>query len=334
MNNPIHLILPHESKKNRSAIIAHNIFALLKKRGIKLSDFAKEISVDCSTLYKWKNGNNEIPTDMFDVAAKCLNVTANDLFYDEKEKVGMPGFEETSKEAKLLQKIIYVRHYRKTVSNPFQFLVLSAVLVALFSLVTFFLTESNPFWGLLGFGAGIALVIFCFSASSDQETLIVQQTDKVYYKAVTKDNPIFKTNLLLRAVSFLSYAGLTTSVFFTYRGSGQDGVFIISLIFGGSGLILSTLSFFEVPPKCPDALDDFSFGPFYLFVMDLALSISLTAFSIGEMSVVPFGVWPGVLCGSLSALSDGASLWLSGRLFSQYKMVIERREKGIEELYR
>jgi transcriptional regulator with XRE-family HTH domain len=130
MNNPIHLILPHESKKNRSAIIAHNIFALLKKRGIKLSDFAKEISVDCSTLYKWKNGNNEIPTDMFDVAAKCLNVTANDLFYDEKEKVGMPGFEETSKEAKLLQKIIYVRHYRKTVSNPFQFLVLSAVLVA------------------------------------------------------------------------------------------------------------------------------------------------------------------------------------------------------------
>jgi transcriptional regulator with XRE-family HTH domain len=88
MNNPIHLLLPRDSAKSRSAIIVKNIFAILKKRNIKLADFAKAINVDTSTIYKWKNGNNEISTDMFDAAAKYLKVTANDLFMTKRRKWG------------------------------------------------------------------------------------------------------------------------------------------------------------------------------------------------------------------------------------------------------
>jgi transcriptional regulator with XRE-family HTH domain len=334
MNNPIHLLLPRDSKKSRSAIIAENIFAILKKRNIKLADFARAINVDASTIYKWKNGNNDISTDRFDAAAKYLNVTANDLFYDEKEKVGMPRFEEPSTEAKLAQKIIVVRRYRKVVSKPGKLLILSAILTLLFSLITFFLVKLDVFWGLVSLGTGIVFIIWSVSSASDEETLIVQHTDEVYYKAVSKGNPIFKKNLWFRGVSFLAYIGFAVSIFFTYRGMDQEALFIISLILATFGFMASFMSFVEIPRSCPEFLEDFSFGPFYLFVVDLALSTSLIAFSIAETAVVPAAVWPGILCGCLSALSDGASLWLSGQLFSQFKMVIDKGNNDIEELYR
>lgn len=334
MNNPIHLRLPRDSKKTRSAIIVENIFAILKKRNIKLTDFAKAIGVDTSTIYKWKNGTNDISTDMFDAARNYLNVTANDLFYDEKEKVGMPGFEEPSTEAKLAQKIIAVRRYRKVVSKPRKLLIFSAILTFLFSLIAFFLTKLNVFWGLVSLGTGIAFVIWSVNSAADEETLIVQHTDEVYYMAVSTEDPIFKKNLWFRIVSFLAYAGFSVSIFFTYRGTGQEAIFIISLILAALGLMASILSLVEIPRSCPKVLEDFSFGPFYLFVVDLALSTSLIAFSIAETAVIPAAVWPGILCGCLSALSDGVSLWLSGQLFSQFKMMIDKGEKGIEELYR
>jgi hypothetical protein len=246
----------------------------------------------------------------------------------------MPRFEEPSAEAKLAQKIIVVRRYRKVVSKPRKFLILSVVLTFLFSLITFFLVKLDVFWGLMSLGTGIVFVIWSVNSASDEETLIVQHTDEVYYKAISKENPIFKKNLWFRVVSFLAYAGFAVSIFFTYRGTGQEALFIISLILAAFGLMASILSFAEIPRSCPEVLEDFSFGPFYLFIVDLALSTSLIAFSIAETAIVPAIVWPGILCGCLSALSDGVSLWLSGQLFSQFKMVIDKGNNVIEELYR
>ena len=324
------------SSLSRSEIIHNNFFKELKKRDITNVRYAKDNSLDKTTLSKWKNMTTTMSIEQVYQAALYLKITVNDLYYSiaEKKRIHVLSINPDYIPIKA-KHVVEIKMYEKQFKHPLYLLLLLFFIFVILTVITFFASKLSGFWMFLLFLIPILGYLYYKEEFSLKKTFIVDYLDDIYYKIDDSKNQYYAINLILHLISLFS--AIISIVLLFQKNSFVDRNLETMTIFLLLGMILYMVAnFFTLLTQqryFKTEIYDNEISPHTSSMVNVFMAFLSLAIGICFLYQYFNDYWYVIMPLLATTIFSTGEYLLTTKKYSEYRMVFKEHNNEIKDLF-
>ncbi len=322
---------PKENDAERAGVsrtVHENFFRELKKRNISSKKYAEDNFIDSSLPSKWKTGKSSMTVEQIYQAAEYLNITVNELYYDEDKKREIAVLSEGEYRPLPADRLFSVKRYDIFCAGKNRFLIFLLAFTAGLGLLGCLYAGKYPnFFWFSALGALLSVVFFMLT-NCPKDVFHIGCLDKIYFfRAEETTRPPV---LMFLSWLFAFLFSCVSFVLFLFAPDFDDGMnsqfvftFICSMILPAS-FFAAGISF---PIRWPGRTDE---GVFFALSFSFCLTVAMWMQTC-HMLFFSFAASPLYLLVTAVSLSAASlsTLWffLLKKFLSSYALMYKEYKK-------
>lgn len=175
--------------RSRQQIISDNIEIFIDSRNLKRTDFQEKMGLTKQDYYKKKelNGSSYSVDDIV-TAAKILNVTTNDLIYNDEEKIALEVITSKKYDPIMAQQELTIQFLNSCFEKPSTIIYKIVFINLILSIAIYFIAKYSILFTLAFFPIIILIFFFIKHTIGYKQTFIINYLDDIYYKIKNVNN--------------------------------------------------------------------------------------------------------------------------------------------------
>lgn len=326
-----------DDKRSRSEIFLDNVNKYIKSSNFTQSQVADKLNISDSMLSKkMKNNGSTFTLEELYNLAQLLNVSVDDLFTTNKEKIEKQIHLDKNYKPITAQKIENIKILMPIFKKPRVLVFLPLLLSLLCIILLFFLSNNSAYWCLITLAIPL-LSIVDYSKSIEQKSFSINYLDDIYYMLETPKFKKFKLVILLHIGELLLIVISLIILLFklayielsNYSLALTICVLLFSLYSTSNIIFLVGSRLKNFKKKIYDFDIDSYKNAYYNFLINTAVfstSIVITAISIKDGWIVS------TIC-FLSSIFSLMEFILISKKYSEYDLYYEEHECKARKLF-
>lgn len=323
----------YNQNKTRQQIVSDNIMHYVKKKNMSQSEFADKMGISQQDLSKKKaNRGSSFNVDDVYNASKILDVTFNDLCYEEEEKVEISVLNDKKYDPIMATKQVEVKYLNESFKTPDNVLATSIGSCLIIGILLIFLINKSEYFSFLILLIPILSLGDFKSSFGINQTYSINYLDDIYYVIKEEKNKYFISCLMLNIVQILIVLACTFLPIFTGKLVDSNTIYIrlyfvtaliilivsmICLIFGNKKILKKKIYQSEIKSYLAKLIN---------------VVANLSLFSLSIFMLIN-GLWYVTILLLINSALGVIDFILISNKYNEYKMVYQEYGKEERELF-
>lgn len=320
--------------RSRQQIISDNIEIFIDSRNLKRTDFQEKMWLTKQDYYKKKelNGSSYSIDDIV-TAAKILNVTTNDLIYNDEEKISLEVITSKKYDPIMAQQELTIQFLNSCFEKPSTIIYKIVFINLILSIAIYFIAKYSILFTLAFFPIIILIFFFIKHTIGYKQTFIINYLDDIYYKIKNVNNNKYFLLMILRFFSITLFLIPGMIVCLTEIYKLDNGIYIIYLISIFYTAVINFSSFFAyTPKKFKKEIYEHEIIGYYSTLFNLISTASINILTTAFISLNN-NYWFILIFQLISLIISSLEFSIISKKYNEYKLFYNEYEKKERELF-
>ncbi len=327
--------------RTRTEIIKDNFFSYLdgkqqSNQRILGSKYEIENDLSKTTVSNWRHDKSKMTVDHIFQAAKYFNITVNDLYYSEQEKLKISAhFHELNFDPINAQQILNVKLMEESFKKPLLILIPSTIIYILIGYLTYYLLNYSSLFILMILIALILSFIMFRNNYGIDKTYVISYLDDIYYKRKNLKNRFFSIQIILRLISLVT---LVFCMLFIIYGKVIENInlrdmAIIMIMEYIISIIQISMSITNIKFKYKEEIYDDDISSYKSRFINFTISMFLLTSSVILYINNLIKFWVVLSFCIFNVIISGIDFLIESKNYSEYRLMYEENNKSPRELF-
>lgn len=320
--------------KNRCEIISANIDNLIDERNMTPAEFQEKMWMSKQDYYKKKsvNGSSYNEEDIMK-AAKVLDVTINDIYYDKEEKKSVEVLKIRKYDPIMAQQQVKIKLLNPSFERPSEILSQVIGITIVLMVIIYFISKFSAFYSLMSLFIPMFIAYDMKSSFGIEKTYIINYLDDIYYEIKDENNNKLNILQLLRVCS-ISIIFIPCFIL-TFTGVNNESISSMA-IYSISTLITMVIGivclFIFIPKKFKKKIYQNEIKGYYASLVYL-IAISITNVFATNLFSINKNYWYITMSAIISMIIASIEFAITSKKYNEYKLMYEEYNQKKRELF-